>query len=124
MNENIQIDMAIVVSDLDILDCNFDPQSLLVRLSQLQLTALKESLLEVVADKDGGPQIGDLHINHWHYDISKNTGRFRMHFAIERQFCCSDIESCVVDYVDFTFVKRPDDYLIATAMYFNWSVNN
>lgn len=124
MNESIQIDMTIAVSDLDILDRYFDPQSLVTVLTQPQLKALKQSLLEVVADKDGGPQISDLRISNWQYDPSKNTGKFRLHFVIDRQFCCSDTQSCVADYVDFTFIKQHADHLIASATYFNWSVNN
>lgn len=124
MNESIHIDMTIVVSDSDIQGHNFDPQSIITMLSQSQLKTLKESLLEVVEDKDGGPQIGDLHISHWQYELSKNTGKFRLHFAIDRQFCCSDTKSCIADYVDFTFVKQHNNYLTARATYFNWSINN
>ena len=124
MNESIQIEMTIAVSDLDIVDHGFDPRSLIKVLSQSQLHVLKESLLEVVVEKDGGPQIGDLNISNWHYDANENTGGFRLHFAIDRQFCCSDTESCVADYVDFTFSVQHDDHLIASATYFNWSINN
>lgn len=72
-------------------------------------------------DKDGGPQLSDLSMSALSFDTDGTGGSFRLHFKIDRQFCCSDILSCQMDYIDFKFNKS-NDTITLTGSYTVWSI--
>jgi hypothetical protein len=43
---------------------------------------------------DGGsPEIADLKVSNAIYDEAKQTGRFKIHYRVERHYTCSDVKS-------------------------------
>ncbi|WP_312340507.1 hypothetical protein [Sphingobacterium sp.] len=72
-------------------------------------------------EKDGGPHLSDLSISALSFDTDRTGGSLRLHFKIDRQFCCSDILSCQMDYIDFRFNKS-NDTITLTGSYTVWSI--
>ncbi len=73
---------------------------------------INDHVVEQLVDKDGGPHLSD---------TDGTGGSFRLHFKIDRQFCCSDILSCQMDYIDFKFNKS-NDTITLTGSYTVWSI--
>lgn len=67
--------------------------------------------------------INNLQIKSLSYKSSINKGKFRLTFDIERQYCCSDIQSTNSDYIDFDFQIKAQE-LKAQAKYLAWEVND
>jgi len=99
------------------------PELLLELMGEEQKQNLKEYLFDQLQDKDGSPEIDEMRIHALKYQEENGQGSFRLHFMINRRFCCSDIEACRTDYVDFKFEYLQEDFR-ATAHYFNWELNN
>ena len=84
---------------------------------------IQDYLLDHINNKDGGPQINNFKISRITFDNNSLKGKFRLDFQIDRQYCCSDIDSCSQDYLDFNFTLD-NETLITTATYFDWTMNN
>jgi hypothetical protein len=82
---------------------------------------INDYVVEQLEDKDGGPHLSDFGISALLCNMENNTGSFRLHFKIDRQFCCSDILSCQTDYIDFKFNKS-DDTITLTGSYTVWII--
>lgn len=99
------------------------PSIIIQQLTSNDLNQLQEFIYDQLSDKDGAPQVGNLQIQQFSYDSTNKTGSFRLHFDLNRQFCCSDTTSCHTDYLDFTFKYMGSD-LVLSAHYFDWSLTN
>ena len=100
-----------------------NPSSLLDHISKEELDKLSWFIFDVLGDKDGSPEVGNIQVSSFKYDTEKNKGTFRMQFDIDRKFCCSDMGSCSNDYLDFNF-NIENNLLVATGSYFDWTLNN
>ena len=101
--------------------CVEEPSTLLNLLTAEQMTGLKDFIFDHLEDKDGAPEIGNLDLTFFNYEPEEQSGSFRIHFYINRRFCCSEVESSRPDYVDFQF-SYTKETLYATAHYFDWNV--
>ena len=99
-----------------------DPQQLIQLLPESAIQEFKGYIFEQLTDKDGSPQAADLRISQFTFDPQTETGKFRLHFQIDRHFCCSDSSSCANDYIDLRFSYSQNRFL-AHGSYFNWTVN-
>ncbi len=100
-----------------------DPSALLDIISKEELDKLSWFIFDVLGDKDGSPEVGNIQVSSFKYDAEKNKGTFRMQFDIDRKFCCSDLGSCSNDYLDFNF-NIENNFLVASGNYFDWTLNN
>lgn len=101
--------------------CQEQPTILLDILTEQQIAQIKAFVFDSLEDKDGAPEVADLGVSFFKYDEAENRGSFRLHFHLNRRFCCADTESCRPDYMDFHF-SYANETLKATASYFNWNV--
>ncbi|QBQ40848.1 hypothetical protein [Sphingobacterium psychroaquaticum] len=99
------------------------PQLLFELFATRQQEDLKAFLFEQLVDKDGAPDFEDFQVHLFRYNNLARKGTFRLKFAIKRQFCCADTESCSFDYLDFDFVYE-HERIVAQAHYFNWNLDN
>jgi hypothetical protein len=99
------------------------PNKLLESISQAELDRLNWFIFDVLGDKDGSPEIGNIEISNFKINPDHFSGAFRLKFQIDRKFCCSDMESCSNDYIDFQFIMNGSK-LFATGKYFDWTLNN
>jgi len=104
-------------------DLSNEPSLLLSLIPKDELDKLKWFIFDVLADKDGSPEVGNIQVSKLTYLTEQNKGSFRLKFEIDRKFCCSDMESCSNDYIDFNF-KMEENKLIAIGNYFDWTLNN
>ncbi|MFZ4861672.1 hypothetical protein ACL9RF_05750 [Sphingobacterium sp. Mn56C] len=118
MNE---IKLQITVANIQ--DITRKPQLFLDKLNAENRQTLQHYLLDNLSDKDGGPTVDNLAISNFNFDTEARRGRFRLNFTINRRFCCSDIEACGNDYLDFTFTYNWQT-IEAVAQYFDWSLTN
>ena len=86
-----------------------------------QLTTIEKFVVENLDDQDGGPQIKMSRISNFEYHEGSRRGSFRLHFYVDRLFCCSDIESSRQDYMDFNY-SYIDEILSTSATYFDWNL--
>lgn len=100
-----------------------DPSELLNYISKEELDKLSWFIFDVLGDKDGSPEVGNIQVSNFRYQPDTHVGKFRMQFDIDRKFCCSDMGSCSNDYLDFDF-KLEDQRFIAKGSYFDWTLNN
>ncbi|MBE8712236.1 hypothetical protein [Sphingobacterium hungaricum] len=98
-----------------------DP-NLLINHDSFDTIQLSSFILNHIEDLDGAPELTDFRMDRWRFDSETKTGKFRLHFAINRRFCCSDQESCRTDYLDFSFSYANQNFE-ATANYFDWTVS-
>ncbi|WP_426791573.1 hypothetical protein [Sphingobacterium sp. WOUb80] len=82
---------------------------------------INDYVIDQLEDKDGGPHLSDFGISALLCNMENNTGSFRLHFKIDRQFCCSDILSCQTDYIDFKFNKS-NNTITLTGGYTSWTI--
>lgn len=115
----ITLELSIPVFLFD--KCREQPTMLLDILSEQQIAQIKEFVFDSLEDKDGAPQVEDLDVSFFKYDEAERRGSFRLHFYLNRRFCCADTDSCQQDYLDFHF-SYANEMLKATATYFNWNV--
>jgi thiamine pyrophosphokinase len=120
-NQNLTLNFSLTKEEID--QILISPSRLLALIPSDQYKAIQDLVIDTLADKDGAPEVEELEIKNVQYDIKHRQGTFRMHFFIKRRFCCSDQESCTMDYVDWKF-SIEDDRLIADATYINWTVDN
>ena len=99
------------------------PNKLLESISEAELDRLNWFIFDVLGDKDGSPEIGNIEISNFKINPDHLSGSFRLKFQIDRKFCCSDMESCSNDYIDFQFIMKGSK-LFATGKYFDWTLNN
>lgn len=99
-----------------------DP-NLLIYQDSFDKDQLSSFIIAHLQDLDGAPELTDFRIDKWMFDSFSKKGKFRLHFAINRRFCCSDQESCRTDYVDFSF-SYENENLVASASYFDWTVSS
>ncbi|WP_159635949.1 hypothetical protein [Sphingobacterium composti Ten et al. 2007 non Yoo et al. 2007] len=116
-------ELKLEISPIDEREMQHNPQSIVAKLDETNLLFLQEYILDNLPSLDGGPSVSNLSLTNFRFDTSKLNGSFRLKFQIERQYCCSDIESCANDYLDFDF-KLQEKTLIAKAEYFDWSLTN
>lgn len=88
-----------------------------------ELNTLKDYLFDTLSNKEAGPMYTNLKLKNFSYNPESNKGKFRITFDIERTYCCSDMESCHSDYIDFDF-QINDNTLHGHAKYLNWELNN
>src|SRR5690606_39371823 len=99
------------------------PDLLLRLMSKEQMEALDGFIVDRLADRDGGPGISARNIDKLRFDDALRNGSFRLHFQIDRRYCCSDVMSCSDDYIDFTF-DYDGDVIVAQGSYFQWELDN
>lgn len=116
-------ELTLEISPIDTKDFQDNPLVIITKLNKTRLTDLHEYILDNLGSLDGGPSISNLDVINFKYDSEKSKGSFRLKFQIDRQYCCSDMESCTNDYLDFDF-KLQDKTLIAKTEYFDWSLTN
>ncbi|HLT88502.1 MAG TPA: hypothetical protein VKZ57_12995 [Sphingobacterium sp.] len=115
----ITIEIAIPPSLFD--KCREQPSLLLDLLTEQQIAQIKLFVFDNLEDKDGAPDVENLDISVFRYSEEERNGSFRLHFYINRRFCCSDTESSRQDYMDFHF-SYLNETLNASATYFNWNL--
>ncbi|WP_312329630.1 hypothetical protein [Sphingobacterium sp.] len=82
---------------------------------------INDYVIEQLEDKDGAPHLSDFSISGLTFYTNSTEGSFRLHFKIDRQFCCSDLSSCQMDYIDFKFNKS-NDSITLTGTYTVWTI--
>ena len=115
----ITIEISIPLSLFD--KCREQSNLLLDLLTEQQIAQIKAFVFDNLEDKDGAPEVENLDISFFKYNEEERSGSFRLHFYINRRFCCSDIESSRQDYLDFHF-SYMNETLRASATYFNWNL--
>ncbi|MGO1520911.1 MAG: hypothetical protein ACTHZ1_06235 [Sphingobacterium sp.] len=100
-----------------------NPEQFIDVIPPFELDRLNGFLFDHLLDKDGGPTITNIRIDNFKFASQTNKGGFRLHFEINRRFCCSDTCATGVDYIDFQFLLE-NNQLIAEATYFDWTLNN
>ncbi len=123
MNTDATIDLRLSIPQILFSSLIENPNTLIDLFSDPQINRLKAFLFDQLKDKDGSPEIGEFRISGWTYNEQHQTGTFRLHFTINRRFCCSDIEGCNSDYIDFDFDYVHEEFN-ASAHYFNWMLDN
>lgn len=86
-----------------------------------QLDAFRSYIFDQLQDKDGSPQADGFKITQFTFSPQESRGSFRLHFDIDRYFCCSDSNSCSNDYIDMKF-SYIDSLFRAEGSYFNWTI--
>lgn len=119
MHTQINIEISMQPSLFD--QCRTQPILLLDILTEQQIEQIKAFVFDNLEDKDGAPEVDNLGISTFKYKVEEREGSFRLHFYINRRFCCSDTESSRQDYIDFHF-RYLDEILQASASYFNWNL--
>ncbi len=115
----ITIEISVPLSLFD--KCRERPIILLDILTEQQIGHIKAFVFDNLEDKDGAPEVDNLDISFFKYSEEERRGSFRLHFYINRRFCCSDVESSRQDYIDFQF-NYTHEILHASAIYFNWNL--
>lgn len=113
----INIRITIEKDDLSI---PFTDQELLPFIEKHQ-KEINDYVIDQLEDKDGGPHLSDFSISGLTFYAENIGGSFRLHFKIDRQFCCSDILSCQMDYIDFKFNKS-NNIITLTGGYTSWTI--
>lgn len=120
---NMSSDLKIEISPINAEELAQNSQSIISQLTEASLQRIREYILDNLASLDGGPSITNLSVINLTYNSDTQKGTFRLKFQIYRQYCCSDLQACTNDYLDFDF-SAEDDKLVARAAYFDWSLTN
>lgn len=86
-----------------------------------QKKKIEAFVVDHLENQDGAPQLDNIGMTKFRYDETDRNGSFRLHFYINRRFCCSDTESSRSDYLDFHF-SYEQETVRATATYLDWNV--
>lgn len=116
-------ELVIEIRDIDTEKLSSNPQIFVDNIDFVNFHKLQQYVLDSLNNLDGGPSISHLEVTNLKSNIEDNVGSLRLKFQIDRRYCCSDIESCSNDYLDFNF-KIEQDKLIAKSEYFDWNINN
>src|SRR5690606_29194097 len=111
------------ITEEPILNWMENPEQFRDAIPTSDLDRLKGFLFDHLVDKDGGPEISNIRVDNFKFVNETNHGSFRLHFEINRRFCCADTCATGVDYIDFQF-RLENNQLIAKATYFDWTLNN
>lgn len=117
------ITLNITISQTDWNNIQHDYTLLLNKLTAEDHKQLQDLVFDNLSDKDGAPQINDLTISEYRVDENQKKGKFRLNFQIDRQFCCSDTQSCQTDYIDFNF-SYISDVCTAIGHFIHWNIEN
>ncbi|UIR57780.1 hypothetical protein LZQ00_08130 [Sphingobacterium sp. SRCM116780] len=117
------IRLKINISNIELQEIEQNHQILLTKMSLDDMKQIQDTVFDSLTDKDGAPQVGDLFVSIFDMDNLKTKGRFRLTFNINRQFCCSDINSCKSDYIDLNFTYVNDQFE-AVGSFMNWDMDN
>ena len=120
---NMSSDLKIEISPINAKELVQNSQLIISQLTEDSLVKIREYILDNLASLDGGPSITNLSVTNLKYNSNTQKGSFRLKFQIDRQYCCSDVQACANDYLDFDFNMK-DDKLFACAEYFDWSLTN
>ncbi|WP_033564510.1 hypothetical protein [Sphingobacterium sp. SYP-B4668] len=120
---NQNLTLSITLATGDIARITNAPQELLTMIPSDQWDTIQDLIVGALDDQDGSPQLDEVEIGNLEYHENIHQGTFRMFFLIHRRFCCSEQVSWAKDYVDWTFSIQQDK-LLATAAYFNWTLDN
>ena len=113
--------LAISLSEPAFKQWLIQPNDLLKYCTVAELQQIKDFIFDQLEDKDGAPEADLQRVEFLATEANQLAGRFRLHFEINRRFCCSEVESTRQDYIDFQFTYA-GGVLRATASYFNWNV--
>ncbi|HLS38221.1 MAG TPA: hypothetical protein VK023_08105 [Sphingobacterium bovisgrunnientis] len=116
-------DLTIEISPTNAEELAQNSQLIMSHLTEDSLQKIREYILDNLDSLDGGPSIMNLSVINLNYNSDTKKGSFRLKFQIDRQYCCSDLQACANDYLDFDFSTK-DDKLVARAAYFDWSLTN
>ncbi|MGJ1430093.1 hypothetical protein ACR79M_00475 [Sphingobacterium spiritivorum] len=119
--QNLQI--QITINTIELRKIQEEPQQLIAHIPPENWEVIKAEIVDQLADRDGAPQLEQIHIQNFQWDENSHKGSFRMQFLINRHFCCSDTEACAMDYVDWKFTYH-NSQLLAEANYVNWTLDN
>src|SRR5690606_6435784 len=114
---NMSSDLKIEISPINAEELAQKSQSIISQLTEASLQRIREYILDNLPSLDGGPSITNLSVINLTYNPDTQKGTFRLKFQIYRQYCCSDLQACTNDYLDFDF-SAEDDKLVARAAYF------
>jgi len=120
---NMSSDLTIEISTTNAEELAQNSQLIMSHLTEDSLQKIREYILDNLDSLDGGPSIMNLSVINLNYNSDTKKGSFRLKFQIDRQYCCSDLQACANDYLDFDFSTK-DDKLVARAEYFDWSLTN
>ncbi len=120
---NMSSDLTIEISPTNAEELAQNSQLIMSHLTEDSLQKIREYILDNLDSLDGGPSIMNLSVINLNYNSDTKKGSFRLKFQIDRQYCCSDLQACANDYLDFDFSTK-DDKLVARAAYFDWSLTN
>ncbi len=95
-----------------------DPELLI---EYIPFPALQADVFDALQDKDGAPTIANLCISQ--FKEAEDLGSFRLHFMVNRQFCCSDTDACAMDYIDFSYRFEEGEFL-AQGEFINLVLDN
>lgn len=113
--------ITIMLSELGFEQWLAQPDDFLKFCTGAELQQIKDFIFDQLEDKDGAPEADLQCVELLAIVADKQAGCFRLHFEINRRFCCSDVESSRRDYIDFQFTYAAG-VLQASARYFNWNV--
>src|SRR5690606_36570058 len=120
---NMTSDLTIEISPTNAEELAQNSQLIMRHLTEDSLQKSREYILDNLDSLDGGPSITNLSVINLNYNSATKKGSFRLRFQTDRQYCCSDLQACANDYLDFDFSTK-DDKLVARAEYFDWSLTN
>lgn len=123
MSTNAIVRLEIPIGNTLFMRLLAQPSNLLSILSNENVQQISDHVVEQLKDRDGGPVLSDFQLQKFHYAEFTGEGSFRLHFRINRQYCCSDISGCDDDYLDFKFLYRNENF-VAEGAYFQWSLDN
>ncbi|WP_293883162.1 MULTISPECIES: hypothetical protein [unclassified Sphingobacterium] len=104
----------------DHLSIPFNIQDLLQSMDA-NMKDINDYVVDCLENKDGAPHLSDFSISRLSFYTDHTSGSFRMHFKIDRQFCCSDLLSCQMDYIDFKF-NISNDTIAIHGSYVDWTI--
>ncbi len=114
---------SIATATLDLSSLKENPSLLIHYIPEEILKALKQFIFDQLQNKDGAPNPTDFKITQFEFNESNESGKFRMNFQIDRQFCCADSTACSSDYMDFSFSLSATQ-LLAKGSFFDWTLTN
>lgn len=120
---NMSSNLTIEISPINDEELEQNSQLIISKLTEASLLKIRKYILDNLASLDGGPSISNLVVANLNYNSNKQDGTFRLKFQIDRQYCCSDMQACANDYLDFDF-KVEEKMLLAHTEYFDWSLTN
>ena len=116
------ITLTIALNSISFEEFQKDPNSLKSHLSPATLFDINDIVVSNLESREGNPSISIQKIELKKLDQESNTGTFRLHFEINRIYCCSGVESARTDYIDFKF-QYDGKIMHAKGEYVQWNVN-